>query len=144
MKKTLWIGLLGGMIMLVAGMITGFIFQTLVPSLKTEYENPLLFRPWSEPLMSLYFLHPFLLGLILAWIWDKLYSVSPEVSGTARGIYFALTFWVASSLPGMLISYASFQLSFLMVANWTLSGLVELICLGILFGKTLSKVESKG
>lgn len=137
MKKTLLTGLLGGIVMLAASMLTGQIFLMLVPALQQEYQNPQLFRPWTDPLMMLYFIHPFLLGIILAWIWDKVKMVIIAPTDLKKGLYFGFTFWIASSIPGMLMSYASFPLSFMIIASWSVGGLVEMLCVGLLFAKML-------
>jgi hypothetical protein len=118
-------------------MLTGQIFQLFVPSLEAEYHNANLFRPWSDPIMMLYFVYPFLLGIILAWIWENTKVIVKAETDLKKGIYFGSIFWLASSVPGMLMSYASFQLSFMIILSWSLGGLVELLCLGFLFSKTL-------
>lgn len=137
MKKILTSGLLGGVLMLTIGMTVGQLFQALVPSLKTEYENTDLFRPWSDPLMLLFFLQPFLLALGLAWVWDKVRFLLKAESDFKKGLTFSLLFWGIATLPGMLISYASFPLSALMIVSWTTGALIQLLCLGFLFSKTL-------
>lgn len=137
MKKIILFGLLGGLIVLILGTLCSQLFHFIFPSLKSEFENTALFRPWTDPLMSLYFLHPFLLGIILAWVWNKVKPVIVVDDNLLKGVYFGLSAWVVLTLPGMLISYASFPISFLMIFSWTFNSLVELLCLGILFSKTL-------
>jgi hypothetical protein len=137
MKRIIVMGLLGGAIMLAIAMLLNPFFQALAPSLKAEYENPRLFRPWSDPLMSLYFVHPFLLGIILAWIWSRVRPLFTTGSDTRKGILFGFIVWIATSIPGMLMSYASFPISPLMILSWTTGGFFELICIGFFFSKTL-------
>ncbi|GCC50378.1 hypothetical protein SanaruYs_05930 [Chryseotalea sanaruensis] len=137
MKKIILIGLAGGILVLVIGMLTGKIYEVLAPSIKTEFQNTNLFRPWIDPIMSLYFVHPFLLGIILAWVWSKVNPVISADTDLKKGLWFGLFVWMAATLPGMLISYASFPISLLMIIAWTISALLELLCLGILFSKTL-------
>ena len=71
MRKILINGLFAGSIILIVGMISGQVFQLLVPSLVDEYGNERIFRPWSDPIMSGMYLQPILSGIILAWIWTK-------------------------------------------------------------------------
>lgn len=137
MKKIILIGLLGGILVLIVGMLTGQLYQVLVPSIKIEFENLSLFRSWNDPLMSLFFVHPFLLGIILAWVWTKVNGVILANSDLMKGVYFGLIVWLASTVPGMFISYSSFPISLAMILSWTISALIELLCLGILFSKTL-------
>lgn len=137
MKKIILYGLVGGVIMLAAGMITSQVFHALIPSLTTEFENRSLFRASTDPIMFLYFLHPFFLGVALAWLWSKAKSIIPAESDTRKGIRFGLSIWFALTLPGMLISYASFPISLMMIASWTIGTLVQLCCVGIFFSKVL-------
>lgn len=133
MKKFL-IGLSVGAVMLIAGMIVGQIFQLLIPEMKMEYQNPNLFRPWSDPLMSLMFVEPFLLGFIFVWLWEKTKTVINGDTQLERGLKFGLIYW-AVTFPGMIMSYSSFPVSFTLVLSWTLSGLIQAICAGILLSK---------
>ena len=135
MKKIL-IGLLAGAIMLVMGLLIGQLYNLIVPSLKSEYQNPNLFRSWSDPLMSFYFVVPFITGVILAWIWEMTKGIIKGNSPIEKGLYFGLTYWVIS-IPGMIMSYSSFPLTFILVSSWTVTGLVQSLCAGLLFSKLL-------
>ncbi len=137
MKEILASGLLGGVLMLAIGMAVGQLFQALVSSLKTEYEKINLFRPWSDPLLMLFFVHPFLLGLGLVWVWGKTKSVLTADTDFKKGLTFSLLFWGVATKPGMLISYVSFPLSLMMIISWTTGSLIQLLNLGVLFSKTL-------
>lgn len=135
MKKILT-GLLAGAVMLGLGMLVGQVFQLIDPSLKTEYENPNLFRPWTDPLMLLYFVEPFVMGIIMAWLWDMTKSVIKGNTLLEKGIYFGLIYWVIS-IPGMIMSYSSFPLSVMLVFSWSFTGIVQTLCAGVLFSKML-------
>lgn len=135
MKKIFLPGLVAGIAVLAVGMLLNQIENYLFPSLTVEYVNPALFRPWSDPLMSLYFLHPFLLGFILAWVWNKVKTLFVSGSVWRKGFRFGLSVWVVSSVPGMFISYSSFQVSLAMTISWLVSGLVSTIVAGWIFAK---------
>jgi hypothetical protein len=136
MKKILTAGLLAGAIMLVAGMIAGSLFHLAVPSVRDEYLNTNLFRPWNDPLMSLYFVHPFLLGLIMAWLWTWTRDIIPGATLSQKGFRFAMVYFLIS-IPGMVISYCSFPVSFALVMSWTVGIFVQVLCTGFLFSKML-------
>lgn len=136
MKKTLITGIIAGAAMLVLGLAIGQVFAKLAPSLKTEYENPNLFRPWTDPLMSLYFVQPFVLGILLAWVWNMTKGVIKGDTVLQKGFYFGLVYW-ALSFPGMIMSYSSFPLSLIIVISWSVTGLFQSICAGVLFSKML-------
>ncbi|MGZ5244555.1 MAG: hypothetical protein ACXWW0_11635, partial [Bacteroidia bacterium] len=70
MKKIILPGLLAGIVMLAVSLIFSWAMNFIAPGLQDEYRNPELFRPWSDPLMMLIFVHPFIVGIILAWVWD--------------------------------------------------------------------------
>jgi hypothetical protein len=40
-----------------------------------------------------------------------------------------------AAIPGMLMSYSSFPVSFVMILSWTLTGLVEAVLAGIILAK---------
>ena len=128
MKKILTTGLLLGFLLLVVSMLSSQVFYFLFPGLKAEYENPNIFRPWTDPAMQLFFLHPFVLGIILTWLWHK-------VKGSfGNGLKFALVYWFVT-IPGMFISYSSFQISPVMVLSWTVSGLLQSVVAGLYLGR---------
>ncbi len=134
--KKVSIGLLAGAMMLIISILIGQIFQYLLPSIKAEYENPNLFRPWADPKMLLYFFEPFVLGVILAWVWGLTKDVLKGKNTTQKALYFGLTYW-ATTFPGMLMSYSSFPLSAIIVVSWSIIGLFQTISAGFIFSKLL-------
>lgn len=113
--------------MLVLSMIVGQITQALFPFLAVEYTNAGLFRPWSDPIMSLYFLYPFVEGFVVAIVWEMVKKLYTEGTWTQKGVCFGFTFWFLTGITGMLISYSTFPVSFLMIVSWSLSSLVGLL-----------------
>ena len=134
MKKVVISGLVTGVVMLIVGLGMGPISNYLFPKVITEYQNPQLFRAWTDPIMSLYFLHPFLVGFILAWIWNKTKPLFKQKQWWQRGICFGLIYWL-TTIPGMVISYSSFPISLAMTATWSLSTFVQAIAAGKLLAK---------
>ncbi len=132
MKKIIVSGLIAGVAMLVVGFGAGYALMAIFPSLAAEYANTALFRPWTDPIMSVYFAHPFVLGLILAWVWDRVKGVIGGAGWAAKGVRFGLAYW-AVSIPGMIISYASFPLSILMVITWCISILLQALAAGLIY-----------
>jgi hypothetical protein len=84
--------------------------------------------------MQLFYVHPFLVGLILAWVWEKIKKIV-KGKGTAKGVNFGLTYFLIV-VPGMLMSYSTFKISLLMVTTWTISVLVQALVAGIILAKT--------
>lgn len=135
MKKVIVIGLLAGLIMFVVSTVFSFVFNLGFPSVKQEYTNTQIFRPWSDPLMSLMFVHPFIVGIILAWLWTKLRAVL-EPAGRKAWLYFSFGY-LLFTIPGMVISYGTFPISLLMILSWTLSNFIQAVVATLVFSKFL-------
>lgn len=133
MKKIIWPGLLAGVLTLISGMLINYLFM-LFPEVTVDYYNKNIMRTWSDPIMSLFFLYPFVQAIILAWAWDKSKGL---FQGTTlkRGVKFGFSIWLIATIPGMLVSYSSFPVSLLTIISWTISGLVVGIISGIIFAK---------
>jgi len=135
MKKVFLPGLVAGIAMLAVSMLVNQFVGAFVPSVAAEYVNSALFRPWSDPLMSLIFVHPFLLGFILAWVWNKVKPLFVSGSVWQKGTRFGLVVWLVASIPGMFISYSSFPVSLSMISSWLISGLISVIVAGWIFAR---------
>ncbi|HCC60054.1 MAG: hypothetical protein A2402_01385 [Candidatus Staskawiczbacteria bacterium RIFOXYC1_FULL_37_43] len=132
-KKVIVSGLLAGLVIFIASMLASKIFGVIFPWLDAEYQNESIFRPWTDPLMLLYFAYPFLLGIILAWFWQKTKSIFGE--NIKGGVNFGVVYWAITSIPGMFITYSSFQVSLLMIISWSVAGLIGAVLAGIVFVK---------
>jgi len=128
MKKLIVPGFISGVAMLVVGMILNRLYPLVFPALTQEYENPAMFRPWSDPLMMLFFLYPFILGFVVAFLWTK--KIAEK-----KPLKFALVYWLIASVPGMFVTYTSFTVSLAMVVSWTLSGFIQAFIAGFIFSR---------
>lgn len=127
MKKIAFSSLASGIVMVITSMIVGQVFHSLFPALAKEYNNPSLFRPWSDPLMSLFFLYPFILAIILSIVWEKTNKLFSGKTLAERSIKFGATYWLLTNITGMLISYSTFPVSLLMIFSWSTSSLITVI-----------------
>ena len=134
MKRAILFGLLAGLAMLIVSVALGPLFNLLFPSLAAEYNNTNLFRPWSDPIMYLMLVEPFILGIILAWIFYITKGLFKEKIVWKKGIYFGLCYWVIT-IPGMVMSYSSFPISLLMVMTWSVSILIQAIVAGLIYAR---------
>jgi hypothetical protein len=134
MKKAILFGLLAGLAMLIVSVALGPLFNLIFPSLAAEYSNTNLFRPWSDPIMYLMFVEPFVLGIILGWIFYITKGLFKEKIVWKKGIYFGLCYWLVT-IPGMVISYSSFPVSLLMVVTWSISILIQAIVAGLIYAR---------
>lgn len=132
MKKVILPGLVAGLIMLILGTAVSYLLMLPFRSVAAEYTNTNLFRPWTDPAMYYMFVHPFIVGIILAWVWNKVKGVVGGAGWAGHGLRFGLAYWVVT-IPGMLISYSSFQISATMVAIWSVTILVQALCAGMVY-----------
>ena len=134
MKKILGTGLVAGIAMILVNMLLNPVLYAIFPGLKGAYENNVMFRPWEDPIMMLFFLYPIVLGLALAWVWDKTKQLF-QGSIWNKGLNFGLIYFFVSGLPAFFINFSSFKLPFVMILSWTIMGLVNGIVTGIVFAK---------
>ena len=134
MKKVVIPGLIIGVLILIVSMAINYLMNLVLPSLQAEYQGSGMFRPWSDPLMQIYFAYPFIVGLVLAWLWDK---VKGLLSGGMWSKVLQLTwgYFLVATLPGMFITYSSFNISLGMVLSWTVMGVINVIIAGLVLSK---------
>lgn len=128
MKNKYLLALSVGVMAFLASMALNLLLTTLFPSLSAEYVNP-AFRPWSDPLMSLFFLYPVVLGVLLSWVWLK------TKKSWSSGIDFGLTMAILYAVPAFLVNYSSFTFSLPMILTWTAMGFVNVIVAGLVLEK---------
>lgn len=131
MKKVVFPGLVAGLLMLIVGTAFAFLFN-MIPSIAAEYQSE-FFRSWNDSLMYLFYSYPFVLGIVLAWFWDKSKKL---FKGTTfqKALKFGLAYFLIL-IPGMLISYSSFKISLLMTLTWLFTGFVNSVVAGLIFAK---------
>src|SRR3989304_7813630 len=123
-------GLLAGVVNLIIGFGLNWLLGIIFPSMMLEYQNTAIFRPWSDPLMTVYFGYPFVLGLVLAYFWEM---AGKELKGNTpveKALGFATLYFIIATIPGMFISYTSFQVSLVMIAAWTVTGFIQAFVAG--------------
>jgi len=132
-KKIILPGLAIGLVNFLASMLVSQIFGIVFPSVAAEYLNPNLFRSNTDPLMLLFFVHPFLLAVILSWLWQKTKNIfGVDLIG---GLKFGFSYWIIATIPGMFATYTSMPYSGLMVLSWLVGGLVQAVIAGIILSK---------
>lgn len=142
MKRIFFLGFLAGVTMLIVSFAWGMVSNMIWPELAEEYQNPGIFRPWTDPAMSIMLLHPIIVGVILSWLWSKTNHLIKVDSSWKRGVTFGFIYWIAT-ISGMIISYSTFQISLVMVLNWTLNGAIQSMVAGLIFSYYDSLKETK-
>lgn len=128
-------GLIAGVTNLILGLILTQLFFVLIPSLAAQYQNTAIFRSWNDPLMILFFAYPFILGLVLSYFWS---CVGKQLKGekpVQKAFEFAKLYFLIATIPGMFISYTSFQISLLMILTWTMMGFIDVFIAGWIFAR---------
>jgi hypothetical protein len=133
MKKIILPGIVAGIVILILGMAINNLFM-LIPSVNADYNNFNIMRSWQDPLMLLFFIYPFVLGIALAWMWNISKGLF-KGSAWKRGTNFGWTYFIIATIPGMLISYISFPISLLTIISWAVSSLISAIAAGWIFAK---------
>jgi hypothetical protein len=125
MKKVIIPGLLAGVLMVLVDILFSYLVNLVFPSIMNEYVNIALFRPWNDPKMSLYFVTPFITAWAIAYLWNKFKGAVKTKGLFKRGLMIGLFVFFISTLPGMVISYGTFQISMAMALSWTVMSFID-------------------
>jgi hypothetical protein len=106
----------------------------IFPGLQAEYQNQYIFRKWDDPLMSIFWIVPFINAFVALYVWSICKRVLKGDTYVSRGFYFAFLYWLVT-IPGMVISYSSFQISEAMVISWTAGNLLQALFTGLIYAR---------
>ncbi len=135
MKKTIGVGLLAGLFMTLISFVFSMLIGFVLPQIPKEYANTNVFRAWSDPLMYLFFICPFITGIIFAFLWEKHKNLLPGATSYQKALKLTMIYFVFSVI-GMTINYSTFQVSFLMTINWIISVFLQ----SLIGAKVISKM----
>jgi hypothetical protein len=133
MKKIVTSGLIAGVVLLVLSILGLYATIWFFPTLAAQYYDP-AFDSQSGRYM-IYYAHPFVIGLALAWFWDR-FKVVLKGSFLTRGIEFGLAYALVAIFPVMWLTYSALSVSLAMVGTWLAFGLLQGVVAGLVFGKT--------
>jgi hypothetical protein len=133
MKKIISSGLIAGVILLVLSILSLYAMIWFFPTLAAQYYDP-AFDSQSGRYM-IYYAHPFVIGLALAWFWDRFKGML-KGSYLTRGIEFGLVYALIAIFPVMWLIYSALSVSLEMVATWLAFGLMQGVVTGLVFEKT--------
>jgi hypothetical protein len=131
-KRIIFSGLLAGIMLLVLSVIGLYGTVWLFPALAVQYFAPTFDRQSERAVF--YFTHPFVVGLALAWFWDRCKGLF-KGSFLGRGIEFGLLYWLVAVFPMMWLIYSAMDVSLALVSSWLVFGLLQGIAAGLFFGK---------
>jgi hypothetical protein len=131
-KKIISSGLVAGLLLLLLSVIGLYGTVWLFPTLAVQYFDPTFDRQ-SERVV-LYFAHPFVAGLALAWFWDRCKSLFTG-SFLGKGIEFGILYWLVAVFPMMWLIFSTINVSLALVGSWLVFGLLQGIAAGLVLEK---------
>lgn len=133
MKKIITSGLLAGVVLLILSVLGLYATIWLFPTVAAQYYDP-AFDNQSGRYM-IYYAHPFVIGLALAWFWDR-FKGALKGSFLTKGIEFGLIYTLVAIFPAMWLTYSALSVSLVMVATWLAFGLLQGLIAGLVFERT--------
>ena len=127
MKKIIFPGIVGGVILLILSVLGLYLNIWLFPDLAMQYFQP-TFNDQSSRIM-LYFIHPFIIAMALSYFWNRTKS---KLTGSfiTRGIEFGIIYTLMATFPSMWLVFSSITVSLMMVLTWFVFGLIQAIVVG--------------
>ncbi len=132
MKKIISSGLIAGVVLLILSILSLYATIYVFPTLAAQYYDP-AFDNQSGRYM-IYYAHPFVVGLALAWFWDRFKTVL-KGSNLTRGLEFGVIYALIAIFPAMWITYSALSVSLAMVGTWLVFGLLQGVVAGLVFEK---------
>ena len=132
MKKILLPGLVAGAVLLGLSYVVLYVTINFFPKLVEEYYNP-VFWPGNDR-VSLFFAHPFVLSLALAWFWERFKGLF-KGGVLLRGLELGLVYGLVATLPSMWITFSAIAVSITMVFSWLAYGMVQAAVAGLIFAR---------
>ena len=132
-RRVLLPGLTAGVVLLGSSYLMLYATIYLMPGLVEEYYNP-VFWPGSDRAL-LFFAHPFILSLALAWFWDWFKAQLANSQWLLRGLKFGGIYALIATLPSMWITFSAIAVSLTMVCTWFAYGVLQAVVCGWIFAK---------
>ena len=110
------------------------IANMMTPALAIEYKNASIFRAVNDPRMSLFWFVPFLTAGLMLWLWNLSKNRIKGSTYRRKGMNFGLIYWTLT-IPGMIMSFFTFQLSTAIIVSWTISNLGQSLFAGVMYAR---------
>jgi hypothetical protein len=126
-------GILGGIVILIVSMIVSFAVQAAFGF------NMLMLsgmRSISDPIMALFFLHPFVLSFAMTYAYGY-------IKGSLKGNYmkkgekFGLIMWIVISIPSAFLVFSSMDYPVGFTVNSIVGPLIYMLAAGIVIAKLI-------
>lgn len=133
MKKIITSGLIAGVVLLILSVLALYATIWFFPGLATQYYDPAFDNEGNRYL--LYYAHPFVIALALAWFWDR-FKDALKGGYLGKGIEFGVIYALVAIFPVMWLTYSALTVSLPMVATWLIFALLQGVVAGLVFEKT--------
>jgi hypothetical protein len=131
-RRILIPAIISGLVLLGIGYLVLYATIYTLPGLVEEYYDP-IFWPGSERAV-LFFVHPFVISIALAWLWDR-FKAEVRGSWLLRGLKFGMIYATIATLPSMWITFSAIAVSPTMVLTWFAYGLMQAVVCGLILAK---------
>lgn len=131
-KKILIPGAIAGVVLLVMSFVMLYAAVYLFPNVAEQYYSP-VFRE-SGDYNWLFYIHPFVLSLALAWFWER-FKGSFTGSLIVRDLELGIVYTLIATLPAMLITFSALDITLTMVLTWLAYGFVQALVAGLIFAR---------
>jgi len=127
MKKFLMSGILAGIAIFVVWLVMGMIISMIWPYNILELGG---MRAAADPMMMLFFLHPFVFGFAMAFVY-------PYVAGSLKGEYmdkgkmFGLLMWLVAGIPSAFVVFTSMNYPIGFTINSVVGSFIYMLIAGI-------------
>ena len=130
MRKIFISGSITGVILVIFSFVALYATILLLPNVALEYYDS-AFRSNGAGTI-LYYFHPFILALALAWFWDRFKGVF-KGNFMMRGIEFGMVYLVVATLPAMWMIYSAMSVTIIVVLTWLAYGFIQAVIAGLIF-----------
>ena len=130
MKRIFISGGVTGLVLVIFSIVALYSTIWLLPGIAIEYYDS-AFRSNGRGAV-LYYIHPFILSLALAWFWERFKGVFTG-NYVMRGIEFGLVYLIVSTLPAMWMIYSAMSVTLVIVLTWLAYGFIQAVIAGLIF-----------
>jgi hypothetical protein len=132
MKKIFFSGLIAGTALLMLSVAGLYLLIWQMPDMAMEYFGPAFISQTQRNL--LYYVHPFVIGISLSWLWERLQS-RLKGPALAKSLEFGLFYMAIATFPYMLLIYSAVDVSLSVVLTWLVFGFIEATLAAIIFNQ---------
>ena len=131
-KKCVVAGLAAGVVILVVSQVVDFLVTMAFPGYSVLDLGGM--RAVTDPIMMLFFLHPFVLGLALAFLYPYL---NLKGGPMAKGKKFGLMMWLVIVIPSAFMVFASMDYPLPFTVSQVVGGLLYMLAAGVVIAKLM-------